>query len=139
LWLYVDAIREFCGFFARATFDDSDVGERVGIVVHELVENAIRYGDDIELELRVEREGDAMLVVVANTAPTERIDHLKRVVADLNGLEPREGYLRALQDAAQRSSGLSGLGLPRVRYEGKVTIQLSTEPDRVTVTARGMT
>jgi hypothetical protein len=33
LWLYVDEVREFCGFFARATFGADTVGERVGLVV----------------------------------------------------------------------------------------------------------
>jgi hypothetical protein len=137
LWLYVDAVREFCGFFARATFENDDLGERVSIVVHELVENAIRYGDDKDLELRIERGPSEILVRVANTASEERADHLKKVFASFSGRPPAEAYIEALKRAATLPAAQSGLGLARVRHEGKVDLDLSLSPGRVCVTARG--
>jgi hypothetical protein len=137
LWLYVDAVREFCGFFARATFDDPIVGQRVGVIVHELIENAIRYGTDEELELRVEREEESMAITVANTTTNDQADRLRQVLTELNAVEPRDAYFRALSQAAHQPQGMSGLGLPRVRYEGAVSLELELQPRRVCMTARG--
>jgi hypothetical protein len=137
LWLYVDEVREFCGFFARATFDDAAVGDRVGLVVHELVENAIRYGDERELELRLERTVGQVVIRVANTTSDERAQRLAEVFSQLMLASPGDAYARALQSAASRSSIESGLGLPRVRCEGQVDLELEVEPGRVCITARG--
>jgi len=59
-------------FFARTTFEDDGLGQRVGLIVHELIENAVRYGDEKELEVRLERTGDEVLICVVNTTTDER-------------------------------------------------------------------
>lgn len=137
LWLYVDEVREFCGFFARATFDDAAVGDRVGLVVHELIENAIRYGDERELELRLERTVGHVVIRVANTTSDERAQKLSDVFSQLMAVSAGDAYARALQSAASRPSIESGLGLPRIRCEGQVDLELEIEPGRVCITARG--
>jgi hypothetical protein len=138
LWLYVDAVREFCGFFARATFDDDELGQRVGLVVHELLENAVRYGDEQELELRLERREKEIVICVINTTTDDRAQKLRELVDELNSQTPAAAYTRALQHAVGLPSTESGLGLPRVRYEGQVELNLDTSPGRVTITARGI-
>jgi len=137
LWLYVDQVREFCGFFARATFGADAVGERVGLVVHELVENAIRYGDERDLELCLERNGERVEISVANTTSPERASDLQEFLSDLLTLPAEQAYVRALEMAASRPAEQSGLGLARVRYEGQCDLELSVSADRVCVTARG--
>lgn len=138
LWLYVDAVREFCGFFARATFENDALGERVSIIVHELVENAIRYGDDKDLELRIERGREEISVRVANTTSDEATRKLQELFAELGNRPPAEAYIEALKRAATLPEAQSGLGLARVRHEGKVDLDLSLSPGRVCVTARGI-
>lgn len=138
LWLYVDEVREFCGFFARATFEDAAIGDRVGLVVHELIENAIRYGDDKELELRMERAEGHVVIQVANTTTDERAKRLSVVFAEMMAIPATDAYARALQSAASRPSIESGLGLPRIRCEGQVDLELQIEPGRVCITARGI-
>jgi hypothetical protein len=137
LWLYVDAVREFCGFFARATFGREELGDRIGLVVHELVENAVRYGDDNELELKVERTGDQVSVSVANTVTDDHIRRLKDRFDEIVSLPPRDAYIAAMQRAATLPEGQSGLGLPRIRFEGQVELKLVATPGRVCVTATG--
>ncbi|HEX4477021.1 MAG TPA: hypothetical protein VH142_18150 [Polyangiaceae bacterium] len=138
LWLYVDTVREFCGFFAKATFDDDAIGERVAVVVHELVENAIRYGNDKELELRIERGVTEVLVRVANTTSDEQAENLKRTFAELHRVSAAEAYVQALKRAATLPETQSGLGLARIRHEGRVNLDLSITPGRVCITARGV-
>ena len=137
LWLYVDQVREFCGFFARATFGADEVGERVGIVVQELVENAIRYGDERDLELLLERNGPRIEITVANTTSEERAIVLQQFLAALIQLPPEQAYSQALAESVTRPASQSGLGLARVRYEGQCDIELERMPGRVRITARG--
>jgi hypothetical protein len=137
LWLYVDEVREFCGFFARATFEDAEVGERVRLVVHELVENAIRYGDDRELELRLERSEGAVVIRVANTTSEERAAKLAALFAEMMSSPAAVAYANALQTAVTKPAIESGLGLPRIRAEGQVDLELEMQPGRVCITARG--
>ncbi|HVU02464.1 MAG TPA: hypothetical protein VHE30_11960 [Polyangiaceae bacterium] len=137
LWLYLDQVRDFCGFFARASFDSDQLGERVGIIVHELVENAVRYGDDQELEVTLERRADEILVCVANTTTDERAGKLRALVAEMARQSPGEAYAAAMRLAATLPKTESGLGLPRIRYEGRVDLEVETTPGRVSVTARG--
>lgn len=137
LWLYVDAVREFCGFFARTTFEDEGLGQRVGLIVHELIENAVRYGDENELELRLERSKGQVVVCVVNTTTQERADKLRKIFDNLATLSPATAYARALQHASSLPKTESGLGLPRIRYEGNVDLELETSPGKVCITARG--
>jgi hypothetical protein len=137
LWLYVDEVREFCGFFARATFGADTIGERVGLVVHELVENAIRYGDERDLELSLERSGERIMISVANTTSDEHANGLRDHLADLAALSPEDAYARAMEQAITRPATQSGLGLARIRYEGQCDLELLLTPGRVCVTARG--
>ena len=138
LWLYVDAVREFCGFFARASFTNEELGQRVGLVVHELIENAVKYGDERELELRIERVPGEVLIRVANTTTDERAQKLRAIFDQLANVPPADAYTRALQRAATLPQHESGLGLPRIQYEGQVDLQLETAPGRVVITARGV-
>jgi hypothetical protein len=137
LWLYVDEVREFCGFFARATFEDPMVGDRVGLVVHELIENAIRYGDEKELELRMERSEGVVVIRVANTTSDDRAQRLAAIFSEMMAMPAGDAYARAMQSAASRPSIESGLGLPRIRCEGQVDLELEVAPGRVCITARG--
>lgn len=138
LWMYVDTVREFCDFFARASFEKEEVGQRVGLVVHELMENAIRYGsEDDDLDLSIERNEGVVVVRVANTASEASARGLQEVFAALHTLPPCDAYVYALQNVSQRAAHESGLGLARVRFEGQVDLGLQVSPGRVCITARG--
>lgn len=138
LWLYVDAVREFCGFFTRTSFKDDELGQRVGLVVHELIENAVKYGDEKELELRIERLPGSVVIRVANTTTDDRAQKLREIFNQLANVPAVDAYTRALQRAATLPETESGLGLPRIQYEGQVALQLETAPGRVVITARGV-
>jgi len=138
LWLYVDAVREFCGFFARASFKDEELGQRVGLVVHELIENAVKYGDEKELELRIERMPGSVVIRVSNTTTDDRAQKLREIFNQLANVAPVDAYTSALRRAATLPDTESGLGLPRIQYEGQVDLQLETAPGRVVITARGV-
>ncbi|MGE0788279.1 MAG: hypothetical protein AB7S26_21580 [Sandaracinaceae bacterium] len=126
LWRYIDGIRNFCDFFAVATFDDAAVGARIGLVVHELVENAIRYSsrhEAAQLELYVVSLGRSIEVRVANSADAEQVGRFEKAFEHLAG-DPRDVYLRAMERARSLPADQSGLGLPRVQFEGQMSLTL---------------
>jgi hypothetical protein len=138
-WRYIDGIREFCGFFTRTTFEDPALGQRVGLVIHELVENAIRYGDstkNAELDVFLFSDEQTIEVSVGNSTTPEQIRALEAAFAQLAGRSPEEAFLEAMGRASSKPDG-GGLGLPRVQFEGRVELSLALFSDRVRVHARG--
>lgn len=135
LWDYVDEVREFCSRFVARGFGN-DVAQQIGMIVYELVDNAVRYGDDKELVLRIERSEDSIVVCVANATTDERAARLRSVLGEMSNLPAAEAYTRALSRSTTLPDKESGLGLPRVRYEGQAELQLDTAPGRVSLMAR---
>jgi PAS domain S-box-containing protein len=73
---------------------------RIEVVLHNLVANALVYGED-EVHITAERREDAMIVAVANNGPGIAADELPHVF---------ERFYRA-QHGRQQHSGGTGLGL----------------------------
>lgn len=137
LWLYVDKVREFCNFFAHATFEDEVLGERVGMVVHELVENAIKHGDERELEVRLEHDADHVVICVTNTADPARAKEFQGLFERQAALNASVAYAEALKRSVIQDIDKSGLGIPRIRSEGAMELKLDVTLGRVSLTARG--
>jgi len=116
--------------------EDDELGQRVGLVVHELLENAVRYGDEQELELRLEKREKEIVICVVNTTTDDRALRLRALVDELKARRPprptREPCSTpwvALHGERPRSA--------RVRYVGQVELFL-TVTRQVTITARGI-
>jgi hypothetical protein len=140
MWRYIDGIREFCGFFTRTTFDDPEVGDRIGVVVHELVENAIRYSSRNEsslLHLAVYSRDEEIEVVVANSAEESRVKEFEKIFEKINQGDALDAYSWAMQRARGLPEDQSGLGLPRIRYEGRMSLSMTVDNNVVSVRAKG--
>ena len=141
LWLYIDGIREFCGFFTRTTFDDPEAGDRIGLVVHELVENAIKYSAHHQkavLELTVYSRHEEIEITVLNSADDGQVEAFRRAFEAVRGGDPLEVYTAAMKRARGLPEDESGLGLPRVRYEGRMDLALdASRPGLVKISAKG--
>ena len=105
-----------------------DTGQKVGMIVYELVDNAVRYGDGGELVLRIERTESSIVVCVANATTDEKAARLRRVLREISNLPPAEAFAQALRRSVTLPPSESGLGLPRVRLEGDAELQLDTAP-----------
>lgn len=140
MWRHVDGIRKFCGTFTAESFEDEALGERVGVVVHELTENAIKYsrsGDSAELELSI-RHGDGQIeIVVANSPAPEHVRGLHSAFEALRAVPAEEAYLAAMRRAATLPEGQSGLGLARIRHDCGVELSLTIQDDLARITAKG--
>jgi len=133
-------VRESCGFFARAAYRDVVVGQRVELVVHELVENAIKYATPEEDRVEVDVQGNAheFEVSVWNRSAHEHVGTLLGVLAELEQSDPAEAYASAMRRCAGSAPSASGgLGLARIAYEAKVRLVADFKHGSMRLVARG--
>ncbi|HVW28723.1 MAG TPA: ATP-binding protein [Polyangiaceae bacterium] len=139
-WDQLEVVRESCGFFARAAFRDVVVGQRVELVVHELVENAIKYATPDEDRVDVDLQGSAheFEVAVWNRSSREHVGNLLDVLAELERSGPAEAYASAIRRCSggeERES--AGLGLARIAFEAKVRLAADFRHGAMRLVARG--
>lgn len=140
-WEAVDRTREAVEVFFRETgFTDDAVFART-MVVSELVENSVKYGDFTDPAARIElavsvTEGEVTVEVSHPTPPAElpHLERLDRMIQYIRGFQdPFEAYVEQLKQVARRSldDSESGLGLARMAYEGKALLDFFVEADGV--------
>ncbi len=140
MWEHIHGIREFSGVFTKTTFSDSELGDRVALVVHELLENAIKYSvsdESAELEVSIRHASGTLEIEVANKPEPAGVPVLRDAFARLNAVPPAQAYLEAMQRAVTLPEGQSGLGLARICHEGCVNLSMHEEGNLVRVRARG--
>ncbi|HQP33630.1 MAG TPA: ATP-binding protein [Polyangiaceae bacterium] len=139
LWAYVDGIREFARFFCSTTFDEG-VADRAQLVIHEMLENAVKYSsrESDEVELAIRSDGGSIDITVANQPTPDSLELLRSEFASLSERDAETAYVEAMSRATQLPSGVSRLGLARIRFEGRFELSLTEEKDgRIRVTASG--
>ncbi len=95
-------------------------------VVNELVENAVKYGVDRQLDLRAWVEDDVLSLEVVNRATPEQARSLREAVDSLADLST-EDRIRA-QAALSSMSSKSGLGLVSIVQQHRVTVGVDLRP-----------
>ncbi len=136
-WVFVDDIRRFVESFCAAACPGGEREEQLALAAHELVQNAISYASQpgVDLRLSVDREARRVRVSVSNVARPEQARVLReRLAAIAAHPDPLSAYVAAMREAPGRRGGL---GLPRIRYEAALELELEHEDDRVTVHAHG--
>jgi signal transduction histidine kinase len=137
-WDNLDVVRESCGFFARAVYDDPVVGQRVRLVVHELVENAIKYSvSDAEcVNVDICGRVEGFEVVVTNRATGDRLAALLDALAELDGVSGEQAYVRAMERSLRVPDG-PGIGLARIATEARVALSAEFAQGQMRIVARG--
>jgi hypothetical protein len=118
---------------------DADATSRVAMAAHELMENVAKYssGGEGSVEVEVsERDGQSFIQVsTKNRASAEQRATLQELIRELRGADDPIAYYDSVIVKSLRSKG-SGLGLARIRAEGKMDIELSIDGDEVTISAQ---
>lgn len=138
-WRNTQRVRASVALCVQAAFLSDEDAANVGMVSAELVENAFKYGKrSVTYTLR-RGQGD-LIIEVQNQGGVhedsarlrERLDWIKSFP------NAEEAYLARLQAVASESKeGESGVGLVRIAFQGKCSLECSEpEPGRVLVRAR---
>jgi hypothetical protein len=139
LWAYLDGIREFAKFFCTTTFDEA-VAERAQLVIHEMLENAVKYSerDANDVELSIRSDGKLLDISVTNRPSTDALGVLREEFANLSSRDAETAYFEAVTRASALPNGVSRLGLARMRFEGRFELAMDEDTDgRIRVTAHG--
>jgi hypothetical protein len=142
-WSRVEPVRAAVARCIMATLRDRDLEVSLGMVVAELLENAIKYGragaPEVGVVVRV--KGERVHVTVENEVD-EKSAHVvalqKRIEWMQTFSRPSDAYLAALKQIY--GSGVrtedGGLGIVRIAHEGGCQIDCdTTQPGRIRIRA----
>jgi hypothetical protein len=136
----ITSTRRFAGDLLGSVLRDPDSSSRIALVIHELLENTLKYSTDGQALLHVtvgsEEGGRRRVEVTArNRATPEQARDLGRRIHALSETnDPMALYVDLMRESAQRPG--SGLGLARIRAEGEMDLSCALEGDAVIVSAR---
>lgn len=139
-WQLTEEMRTGILACLATVYPQRDFCELVAMVVSELLENAIKYGDWSRASaapgiyrLTLEGDGDKLEVAVSHPVipgPTlDRLFESIRFIAQAPSAE--EAYVERLREVAARSDGVGGLGLVRVAHEAGCRLSARLSPDGV--------
>lgn len=136
----VSIVRRFVEKTVEKLVGDPEAVFRVSLAVHELLENAARYGvgDQSDLSVHFEAKGYAATIALTNQTTPE---HIARLRATIEEIQSSQEPFALYQTLMRRRSGVqaeSGLGLARIRAEGELDLSLEIDSPMVTITASCM-
>ncbi|HUL58526.1 MAG TPA: hypothetical protein VLU43_04590 [Anaeromyxobacteraceae bacterium] len=130
VWDAVKSAWEPCQATLRAAGLPDDEIYSLCMVGQELLENAVKYGahtagEPVRFELRVSR--DDVIIEVKNSVGVDpvRLRQFDRAIQWIRGFQdPFEAYVERMKvvSAQPYAQGQSGLGLTRIAYEGRCSL-----------------
>ena len=131
-WAELERVRRQGAEFLKSQGLRTDVVDAIVMVLSELAENSIKYGDFGVPENRVVVEasivGKSITVEVSNPVDERAHEHLTRLDKTIQWIrgyqDSFESYVERLKEVAKKplSDRESGLGLVRIAYEGKAIL-----------------
>jgi hypothetical protein len=133
----IGAVRRFVVDFFERVLTDQEMGDRLGLVAHELLENAIKYSQDpgasVSISIFRESPSAPLCIQTRNVATKTNIAHLSELMAGMQSTHDAMLFYQTLmRDTARRTEG-SGLGLARIWAEGDMRLTLTVENENEVV------
>lgn len=133
-WDAVEAMRTTLLGCLGVLYPSRDYCETVGMIVAELLENAVKYGawgPGVVGRLRVTgREAEVEIAVRNRLRDGSDAARLRAVIAEIDAARtPAEAYVERLRLAALNPGPSGGLGLARISYEGSCRLSAHFESD----------
>jgi hypothetical protein len=130
-WTYISTVRTFVENFMAISLADKKKAGLIAMSVNELIENAIKYSDkeDIQIKFQIISNEKKIYVKVSNHATTEEENNLKKILDEINSLPPLEAYLNRMKSSLDSLNEKSAIGLARVRYESRAEINHTYNDD----------
>jgi anti-sigma regulatory factor (Ser/Thr protein kinase) len=135
-WVFIDELRRFVESFCACACPDANREAQLALAVHELTQNAVHHGEEIELKLEVDATRDRVSVSVTNPCTDETYAALAARLDRMNDeKDALAHYLTAMRETPVSTRG--GLGLARVRFEAQLELSVSRNGGELTVHASG--
>ncbi len=136
----VALVRRFVGAFCEQLFHDHDLGSRVAVGTHELLENALRYSNDGETTLCMELDDRARPIVVTirtrNRVALSNADAVARHLHEIDASADVHAHYQLLMRRTAKTDHAGGLGLGRVASEAEMRLSYTLDGDILEVVAR---
>ncbi len=140
-WDEIEKARGKCGAFFCAQGLSDDSVHMLTMVISELIENGIKYGNfrpqGKKVEVSVSIANRTLTVEVLNPVDDRAQDHLRRLDQTIQWIrgyqDPFEAYVERLKEVSKKplTDEESGLGLVRIAYEGKAILDFFVQDNNV--------
>jgi hypothetical protein len=140
-WEEIEKARGKCGAFFCAQGLSNDSVHMLTMVISELIENGIKYGNfsppGKKVEVSICIANRTLTVEVLNPVDDRAQDHLRRLDRTIQWIrgyqDPFEAYVERLKEVSKKplTDDESGLGLVRIAYEGKAILDFFVQDNSV--------
>jgi anti-sigma regulatory factor (Ser/Thr protein kinase) len=131
----ITMIRKFIESLYGHMFDGA-LASRVGIAVHELMDNAARCAHRGEVTMIIEVTDTAIEVCTRNRARPQDIAALGRTMDAMQSHDDALSYYLGLMKRTASRKDISGLGLGRIWAEADMALSYQASADTVLIRAR---
>lgn len=144
-WDCIESVRQAVAAAIMASLSNPMLAEQMAMVASELLENAVKHGEEGPIALTVQETAGQLEVALSNAVgpdPVSTVMLADRIAFIHRCASAREAYLTAMlavyeQGLASASSSQSTLGLARIAAEGECLLEMEqSRPGWVTVRAR---
>jgi len=131
-WDEIERVRNESTDFLQSHGISDDAVHSLSMIISELIENGIKYGDfkmvENEVVVIMQIENYNVTIEVYNPVDQLAIQHLARLDKTIQWIrgyqDPFEAYIRRLKEVSKKPlhDEESGIGLVRIAYEGKALL-----------------
>ena len=140
-WEYIEEVRSECEiFFKTHDFSENDTHSLV-MIISELMENSIKYGDfsipETMVDISVDIHNNKVLIEVLNPVTESDRHHLQKLDRTIQWIrgyqDPFEAFIEKLRHVSKKPlhDNESGLGLVRIAYEGKAVFDFFVDEENM--------
>ncbi len=144
-WNEIDKIRTAgIRFLTKHGFEE-DLVHSLTMILSELVENSIKYGDfggsDTEVLINLDISRNLVTIEVNNPVNKKSANHLKRLDQTIQWIrgyqDSFQAYVEKLKEISKKplDDEESGLGLTRIAYEGRAILDFFVMDNMLNVSA----
>ena len=144
-WGEINKLRDTCIRFLETHGFSNDLVHSLTMILSELVENSIKYGDfeesNTEIIVVLDIGRDFITIEVNNPVDLKSANHLQRLDQTIQWIrgyqDSFQAYIERLKEISKKplEDEESGLGLARIAYEGKAILDFFVMDNMLNVSA----
>jgi hypothetical protein len=138
----VTTVRRFVTDFFGSVLPNPEAIARVAMVVHELLENAVKYSVDGVSEIKVQVDGVPgganVRITTKNNAQSANVAALEEILTEMRAAaDPMDFYVSLMERSVRKAVG-SQLGIGRIYAETGMALSCAFEQRALSVSAEGV-